>query len=82
MTDEQHLRALLKRREDNKQPYWAGKDVVGYLLQMGWAVHMDGMRKGGKFIPEASIIGADVSSLQKEVAQRLAKWTTHREEQP
>jgi len=63
------------------QPYWAGKDVVGYLLQMGWTVHMDGMRKGSKLIPEASIIGADASSPQKEVALRLAKWTTHREEQ-
>lgn len=59
------------------KPWWAGKDVVGYLLKRGWAIYPDGMRpaaaleKPAPFIPESWIIGS-VGPSERE-AERLER---------
>jgi len=39
-------------------PWWAGKDVVGWLIQRGWLVSERGLTKLGEVIPANDIIEA------------------------
>lgn len=55
-------------------PIWAGKDIVGYLIQRGWRVEEDGMHKDAHgqpsslFIPVAWIMDS-YGSAEKDAGQ-------------
>jgi hypothetical protein len=57
-------------------PWWAGKDVVGYLRRDGWQVAEDGLwlprSRPSALIPAEEIIHADPTLSQERVARKLA----------
>jgi hypothetical protein len=65
-------------------PPWAGKDVVGYLIQRGWAITEDGegLQRRGFFIPADKIetAGPGGSESTADVLECEASQRTDRED--
>lgn len=62
-----------EKKQEDKRPYWAGKDIVGALIRRGWRIADDGMEKsvgGARFRIHRADIMSWVGGVE-EGAERL-----------